>query len=92
MFVTLTFLVPLTSLVHEETYTVELVPCWNVRILTPNGNRTYYCRYEEKFTYEPNEQEIATVLAEHLVKGAFASVCKNYELVEKLKETKNEVG
>lgn len=67
----------------EETYEVELVPFWNVRILTPNGNRTYFCRYEEKFSYEPKEQEIASVLAEHSVKGAFASVCKNYELVEK---------
>lgn len=66
----------------EETYTVELVPYWNVRILTPNGNRTYFCRYEEKFMYEPKEQEIASVLAEHYVKGAFASVCKNYKLVE----------
>lgn len=66
----------------EETYEVELVPRWVVRILTPNGNRTYFCRHEEKFTYEPNEQEIASVLAEHYVKGAFASVCKNYKLVE----------
>lgn len=66
----------------EETYRVELVPNWVVRILTPNGNRTYYCRHEEKFSHEPSEQEVASVLFGHFVKGAFACVCENYEIVE----------
>lgn len=67
----------------EETYTVELKEEWCVRILKPNGNRTYYCSYEEIFAYEPKEQEIASILVEHQSNSKeFASVVKNYRLVE----------
>lgn len=68
----------------EVTVKMELVPFWNVRIIRPNGIRTYTCAYEQEFIYEPNEQEIASVLNEHShFTNEFASVCKNYRLVEK---------
>lgn len=60
----------------EETYTVELKEEWCVRILKPNGNRTYYCSYEEIFNHEPNEQEIVNVLVEHQKK-----ILKNLHLL-----------
>lgn len=67
----------------EETYRVELKQTWCVRILRPNGNRTYYSAYEQEFMYEPSEQEIASILVEHNKgKEHFASVVKNYRLVE----------
>lgn len=66
----------------EETYGVELKTYWVVRILTPNGNRTYFCRHEERFDTYPTEDDIARVLADHYVKEAFASVCVNFEMVE----------
>lgn len=74
--------------VVEETYEVELKQEWVVRILQPNGNRTYYCAYEQKFDNEPSEEEIASILAEKtnymadmVNTGSFASVVKNYRIV-----------
>lgn len=67
----------------EETVKMELKPFWNVRIIRPNGTNTYLCAYEQVFNYEPTEQEIASVLNEHShFSNEFASVCKNYRLVE----------
>ena len=67
----------------KENVKMELKPFWNVRIIRPNGVRTYLCTYEQVFNYEPTEQEIASVLNEHShFTNEFASVCKNYRLVE----------
>lgn len=67
----------------EEKYIAELKTSWNVRLLRPNGNRTYYVLYEQEFMYEPSEQEIASIIAEHSnYRNEFASVVKNYRLVE----------
>lgn len=74
----------------EEKYIAELKPSWRVRLLRPNGNRTYYVSYEQEFMYEPSEQEIASIIAEHSnYCNEFASVAKNYRLVE-LEEQKND--
>lgn len=74
----------------EETYQVELKTVWNVRVLRPNGNRTYYCSYEQEFSHEPSEEEIANILAEYgILQNQFVSVCKNYKLAE-IEVEKNE--
>lgn len=51
------------------------------------------CVFEREFAYEPNEQEIADVLIDWNKKNVFASVVKNYRLVEvqKMKTETNEL-
>lgn len=67
----------------EEIVKVDLKFSWCVRILRPNGNRTYYATYEQEFDYEPSNDEIAQILVEHRTqRNEFASVVKNYRLIE----------
>lgn len=65
----------------EETVKVELFAYWVVRLIRNSTNKT--CVYEKRFTYEPTEQEIASVIIESRLKNVFATVNKNYEFVEK---------
>lgn len=67
----------------EETYKVELVAYWTVRVLRPNGNRTHFCIYEESFAFEPKEEEIASILLNHATReDEYVSIYENYKLVE----------
>lgn len=70
----------------EETYTVEFQTYWVVRIIRVGGYNNKECIAEKEFEYEPSEQEIADILVDFLNKKVFASVNKNYRLVEVLKQ------
>jgi len=70
----------------EETYRVELVPFWLVRVCRGTNSKTIVA--EQEFNYEPNEQEIASVLIDKAnSSNCFASVIKNYRLVELKEQT-----
>lgn len=63
----------------EETVTVELKKYWVIRII--QGVTSYKCIEEIELEVEPNEQEIASVLAEYGNRKVFASVEVKYRLV-----------
>lgn len=67
----------------EITKQFKVKPFWRVRVLRPNGISTCFVEYEKEFEYEPKEQEIGSVLADNMKHSeSFASVVKNYRLVE----------
>lgn len=67
----------------EETFKMNLLAFWTIRVLHYVSDNTAYVDYCEEFAYEPTEQEIADVLAKHSKHSySFASVIKNYRLVE----------
>lgn len=64
----------------EETIEVDLQKYWVVRVI--QGVTSYKCVKEVEFMYEPQEQEIASILAEFGNKKCFATVNVNYRLKE----------
>ena len=66
----------------EETVLMELIPYWVVRVIRVGGYDNKECIAEKEFDYEPQEQEIADTLADHINKKVFASVVKNYRFAE----------
>lgn len=66
----------------EEVVKMDLQPFWMVRIIRVGAYNKKECVFEREFSHEPNEQEIADVLIDWNKKNVFASVVKNYRLVE----------
>lgn len=69
----------------EETVSMELKPFWMVRVIRIGACNNKECIFERDFPHEPNEQEIADTLFNYVAKNTFASVVKNYRLVEVVK-------
>lgn len=71
----------------EETITMDLKPYWVIRVIRVGSYNNKECIAEVECAYEPDEQEIADALIDYSNKKVFASVGKNYRLVE-VKEQK----
>lgn len=72
----------------EETVTMDLKPYWVIRIIRVGNYNKKECIAEVECMNEPTEQEIADALIEYNNKYVFASVVKNYRLVEVENEVK----
>lgn len=72
----------------EEIVTMDLKAYWVIRIIRVGSYNNKECIAEVEFLHEPTEQEIADALIEYNNKKVFASVVKNYRLVEVEKEVK----
>lgn len=66
----------------EETVTMDLIPYWVIRIVKVGAYNNKEVVGEVECQHEPTEQEIADVLVGHINEDVFASVVKNYRLVE----------
>lgn len=66
----------------EETVTMDLKTYYVVRVIRIGNYNQKECIKEFEYPYEPDEQEIADALVEYMHKNVFATVVKNYRLVE----------
>ena len=68
----------------EETVELNLVKYWVIRVI--QGVESKKCVAEREFGFKPEEQEVASVLAEFGNKKVFATIEENYRLEEMPKD------
>lgn len=66
----------------EEVVEMKLHPYWTVRVVRIGNYNNKEVIFEKFFDNEPEEQDIADCLIGFSTKKCFASVVKNYMLVE----------